>query len=179
MIFTVVRKVSHQMVAIMQTGRRISRQTGYTLLAVLVLIMIIGLGLAEAGAMWSDARRLEREQELLKVGDKLRIAIGQYYNHTPGTVKQYPPTLEALLRDNRFLVPQRYIRQIYIDPITRREGWGILEAPSGGVMGVYSLSGDKPFKVKQFRPVYKEFENKKMYAEWIFAYLPQQITINR
>jgi len=146
------------------------------LLGLLVLIMIIGFFLGEAGALWSDARQRDREAELLKVGDRIRIAIGRYYNNTPGPVKQFPRTLEALLRDDRFPVPQRYLRTLYIDPVTRREGWGILEAPSGGIMGVYSLSGDKPFKTRQFRPIYKEFEDRKMYGDWIFAYSELALT---
>ena len=158
------------------SGNQRARQSGYTLLGLLVLILIIGFFLGEAGAMWSDARQRDREAELLKVGDRIRIAIGRYYNNTPGPVKQFPRTLEALLRDDRFPVPQRYLRTLYIDPITRREGWGILEAPSGGIMGVYSLSGDKPFKTRQFRPIYKEFEDRKMYGDWIFAYSELALT---
>lgn len=172
MIFIVGQRAWHLMEVIMPTGKPDLRQHGYALLAVLVLIMVIGFSLAEAGAMWSDARKRDREQELLKIGDKFRIAIGKYYNSTPGPVKQFPRTLEALLRDDRFPVPQRYLRTVYIDPVTMREGWGILEAPSGGIMGVYSLSGEKPYKTKQFRPLYQEFENKKMYGDWIFTYLP-------
>jgi len=158
------------------SGNQRARQGGYTLLGLLVLILIIGFFLGEAGAMWSDARQRDREAELLKVGDRIRIAIGRYYNNSPGPVKQFPRTLEALLRDDRFPVPQRYLRTLYIDPITRREGWGILEAPSGGIMGVYSLSGDKPFKTRQFRPIYKEFEDRKMYGDWIFAYSELALT---
>ena len=158
------------------SGNQRARQGGYTLLGLLVLILIIGFFLGEAGAMWSDARQRDREAELLKVGDRIRIAIGRYYNNTPGPVKQFPRTLEALLRDDRFPVPQRYLRTLYIDPITRREGWGILEAPSGGIMGVYSLSGDKPFKTRQFRPIYKEFKDRKMYGDWIFAYSELALT---
>ncbi|MFA6178719.1 MAG: type II secretion system protein [Candidatus Methylopumilus sp.] len=159
------------MAPIMRIGEL--KQSGYALLAMLVLIIIIGFTLAEAGALWSDARRRDREQELLKIGDKFRIAIGQYYNNTPGPIKRYPPTLDALLRDDRNPIPRRYLRAIYIDPVTGRADWGTLEAPSGGVMGVYSLSGQRPFKRSQFRPINKELENKKMYGDWIFAYLPQ------
>lgn len=165
--------------ACMQSGSPASgascrrRQAGYALLAMLILIMIIGFALGEAGAMWSDARQRDREAELLKIGDEFRTAIGKYYNNTPGPVKQYPPTLEALLRDDRFPTPQRYLRTFYVDPITGRADWGMLMAPSGGVMGVYSLSGKQPFKVSGFRPLYKDFEKKKMHGDWIFAYLPQ------
>jgi len=152
---------------------RHGKNQGYILLGLLVLLVIVGYALAEAGTSWTNKAKREREQELLKVGDTIKKAIGNYYNQTPGVVKQYPPNLEALLLDNRFPVPRRYLRQLYLDPITQREGWGILEAPSGGVMGVYSLSAEQPFKSKNFRPAYQHFEGKKYYGEWYFAYLPK------
>lgn len=147
-----------------------SNQAGYALLAVLLLMIIIGYALGEAGMQWSQARQRDREAELLKIGDKFRIAIGQYYNNTPGEVKQFPPTLQALLRDDRFPVPRRYLRQIYRDPFTGSQDWGTLISAEGNIMGVYSLGSQKPFKKKQFRPMYKDFENKDTYSYWIFAY---------
>ncbi|MDI1298709.1 type II secretion system protein [Methylotenera sp.] len=147
-------------------------QSGYILLGLLILIMLAGYALAAAGTKFSEARKREREQELLKVGDTIRKAIGNYYNQTPGVVKQYPPNLEALLKDERFPQAKRYLRKLYLDPVTQREGWGILEAPSGGVMGIYSLSAAKPYKTQNFRLMYRHFENKKYYGEWYFAYVP-------
>jgi type II secretory pathway pseudopilin PulG len=162
------------MAAIMPIGENKTSQNGYTFLALLILLIIIGYSLGEAGAMWSDATRREREQELLKVGNKFRTAIGQYYNASPGAVKQYPPNLEALLRDDRFPVPNRYLRKIYTDPITASSNWGTQRSPSGGIMGVCSLSIRTPFKTKQFRPINHTFEGKKMYAQWMFTYSPEQ-----
>ena len=156
----------------MQAGKTVNQNAGFILIGMLVLMMVAGYALAEVSAKWSDVVKREREQELLKVGDTIRKAIGSYYNQTPGVVKQYPPNLEALLKDDRFPVPRRYLRKIYVDPITQRDGWGILEAPSGGVMGVYSLSDQAPFKRKNFRPIYKGFENQKFYGEWYFTYIP-------
>lgn len=154
----------------MQNGKRKISQ-GFVLLGMLILLVIAGYGLSVASAKWSDLVKREREQELLKVGDTIRRAIGRYYNATPSVVKQYPPNLEALLHDNRFPTPRRYLRKLYQDPVTQREGWGIVEAPSGGVMGVNSLSAEKPFKQKNFRPIYKGFENSLFYGEWYFVYV--------
>ena len=170
----------HPMVAIMRIGKHQPNessgyQSGYILVGLLILIMVAGYVLAAAGTKFSDARKREREQELIKVGDTIRKAIGNYYNQTSGVVKQYPPNLEALLKDERFPQPKRYLRKIYLDPVTQREGWGILEAPSGGVMGIYSLSAAKPYKTKNFRLMYRHFENKKYYGEWYFAYVPLAI----
>jgi len=155
------------------TGKNKYMQSGAILFGVLVMLLIVGFTLGEAGALWSQARKHDREQELLKVGDKIRIAIGQYYNQTPGPVKQYPRSLEALLKDDRFQLPKRYLRQIYNDPTTGRPSWGVLEAPSGGIMGVYALGSETPSKIANFRPIYKLFENKKTYSDWIFAYSPE------
>ena len=157
---------------LMQAGKPANQNAGFILIGTLVLMMVAGYALAEVSAKWSDVVKREREQELLKVGDTIRKAIGSYYNQTPGVVKQYPLNLEALLKDDRFPVPRRYLRKLYLDPITQREGWGILEAPSGGVMGVYSLSDQAPYKRKNFRPIYKNFENQKYYGNWYFAYVP-------
>ncbi len=166
----------HTMEVIMLIGKHSTdasfNQSGYILVGVLILIMVAGCALAAAGTKFSEARKREREQELLKVGDTIRKAIGNYYNQTPSVVKQYPPNLESLIRDDRFPKPKRYLRKLYLDPVTQREGWGILEAPSGGVMGVYSLSAAKPYKSKNFRLMYQHFENKKYYGEWYFAYVP-------
>jgi len=154
----------------------IVNQSGYILVGLLILIMVAGYALAAAGTKFSEVRKREREQELLKVGDTIRKSIGNYYNQTPGVVKQYPPNLEALIRDDRFPEPKRYLRKLYLDPVTQREGWGILEAPSGGVMGIYSLSAAKPYKFKNFRLIYQHFENKKYYGEWYFAYVPLTVS---
>lgn len=142
-------------------------------MGLLVLIILAGFILAEAGNTWSNIRKREREQELLKAGDKIREAIGSYYQQSPGMVKQFPPTLEALLKDDRFPAPRRHLRKLYTDPTTGRAGWGILEAPSGGIMGVYSLSPGKPFKTSGFPEIHQSFENKKYYMDWIFAYVPE------
>ncbi|MEZ0231592.1 MAG: type II secretion system protein [Methylophilaceae bacterium] len=154
----------------MLTGKRQHLMSGYTFIGLLIVIMLVGFSLAEAGNIWSQAKQRDREQELLKIGDKFRQAIRDYYNASPGPVKNYPQSLEALLRDDRFPTPRRYIRELYQDPITQNLGWGINGAPTGGIMGVFSLSNKKPFKTKNFPSIYKDFEKKTSYSEWIFVY---------
>lgn len=145
---------------------------GFAYLALLILLIIIGAALAGAGQSYSAVRKRDKEQELLKVGNQFRLAIGQYYQHTPSIIKQYPPTLESLVLDKRFAKPRRYIREIYRDPTTGNNDWGILEAPGGGIMGIYSLSAEDAIKTKNFRLINKSFENKKHYSDWIFFYVP-------
>lgn len=171
MISKAGRRVFQWMVVPMRVGKQSS--LGFILLGMLVLMLIAGYALAECAAKWQDSVRREREQELLKIGDTIRKAIGSYYQLTPGVVKQYPPNLEALLHDDRFPMPQRYLRKLYIDPITQQANWGLLQAPSGGVMGIYSLSHDKPFKTHNFSFPYQSFENLKAYESWYFVYVPK------
>jgi type II secretory pathway pseudopilin PulG len=64
------------------------KQQGFILLGMLCLLVISGYVLTQASARWSDVVQRQREQELLKVGDTIRKAIGRYYNATPGVVKQ-------------------------------------------------------------------------------------------
>lgn len=144
---------------------------GYTLLGVLVLLVVLGLALGEAGELWSHARKRDKERELLRVGDAFRRAIQQYYNQSPGLVKQYPPTLEALLKDDRFPVARRHLRRIYPDPITGTTNWGLVKS-SGGITAVYSMSDDPPLKKKNFPLVYEGFEDKNDYGDWKFGYVP-------
>jgi len=173
MIFTAAHLMLLLMGVTMQTGKHIQLiQQGYTFIGLLLILTLTGFTLAQAGNLWSQARQREKELELLKIGDKFRQAIGNYYNATPGEVKQYPPSLEALLKDNRYPQPRRYLRKIYVDPMTNMAEWGTVEGPGGGIMGVMSMSDKQPFKTKQFPLIYKSFENKKFYAEWMFVYSP-------
>ena len=104
----------------------------------LIAVAVIGVGLAATGQVWSHSRQREKEQELLFVGDQFRQAIGRYYEGTPGPAKRYPN-------------PQRYLRKLYTDPMTGKAEWGLMQAPEGGIMGVYSLSNGVPVKQAGFR----------------------------
>ena len=92
----------------------------------------------------------------------------------PGAVKRYPEKLDDLLEDKRYLSVQRYLRKIYCDQITGKSKLGLVSAPDGGVMGVYSLSEDTPIKTGNFSEQDKEFENAEKYADWKFVYQANQ-----
>ncbi len=154
----------------MRSGRR--PLAGFVLIGMFMLILLSGLVMSEATQRWHMQMLREREHELIKVGLAYRDAIGRYYNQTPGVVKTFPPTLEALLEDKRFPTVRKHLRKPYVDPITQREGWGIVEAPSGGIMGIYSLSDKAPFKSRGYRGELEHLNNKRYYGEWYFVYLP-------
>jgi type II secretory pathway pseudopilin PulG len=118
-----------------------SSQRGFTYIALMILVAALGTGLAAYGELASHAAQREKEAQLAWIGEQFRQAIGLYYQRTPGAAKRYPQTLRDLLEDKRFLTPQRYLRRIYRDPLTGSTEWGLVEAPGGGIAGVYSVSG--------------------------------------
>lgn len=142
-------------------------------MGLLFFIAIMGITLAMASTLWSFAQQREKERELLFIGHQFQHAIGLYYERTPGTIKRYPSRLEDLLEDNRYVTIQRYLRKIYRDPMTGTHKWGLVSAPSGGVMGVYSLSEDTAIKTNNFNDDNSALAGAKKYAQWQFVYLPK------
>lgn len=132
----------------------------------------MGLTLAMAATLWSFLQQREKERELLFVGGQFQRAIRLYYEHTPGTVKRYPQNLEVLLKDDRYLTLQRYLRRVYSDPITGKREWGLVRAPDGGVMGIYSKSDQAPIKEANFSLSNLALEGQKHYSDWKFIYQP-------
>lgn len=149
------------------------RQSGFTYLTILFAIAVAGVVLTRIGIDSSQAAQREKEQDLLFVGNQYRQAIALYYQRTPGPVKRYPAKLEDLLTDTRYNPPQHYLRKLYRDPMLNQERWGIIAAPEGGIMGVYSLSSTLPIKQTGFAYLDNNFEGAAKHSDWKFAYLPQ------
>lgn len=147
-------------------------QHGLTYLALIFAVAILSFAAASTCELWSTLQKRDKERELLIVGDQFREAIGRYYESSPGGAKKYPYNFDDLLKDNRHLVPHRHLRKLYPDPITGKTEWGIVQAPAGGIMGIYSLSEEKPIKNANFELKHSEFEAKKKYSEWKFLYSP-------
>lgn len=148
---------------------------GFTYLTVLFIMAMLGGGLALTGEIWHTAVQREKEAELLFVGAEYRNAIGRYFLGPQGRAQRiYPRNLDDLLKDPREAATARYLRKRYVDPITGKPEWGIVKAADGGIMGVYSLSEDKPLKVANFRFADKAFAGSEKYADWKFVYTPPQ-----
>jgi type II secretory pathway pseudopilin PulG len=147
-----------------------ARASGFTYAGILIAVALVGLSLAMTGEVWQTTVQREKERELLFVGNEIRRAITQYYESTPGTGKQFPKSLDDLLRDNRYPTTRRYLRKIYPDPMTGKREWGLVKGPGDSIMGVYSLSRKTPLKRANFPPEYASFEKAESYAAWLFAY---------
>lgn len=146
-------------------------QRGFTYLGLMFLIAFIGIGLAAAGMVWKTEVQREKEKELLFVGEQYAMAIGSYYESAPGGLKQYPLSIEDLLRDNRFPDMRRHLRKPYYDPMTGSEEWGLVRQ-QGRITGVYSLANQQPLQTAGFPLQWADFATAKNYAGWQFTYAP-------
>ncbi|MDA8109277.1 MAG: type II secretion system protein [Betaproteobacteria bacterium] len=144
------------------------RSRGFTYLLLLLAVALLGLGLATAGSVWHTTVTRQKERELLWIGERYRRAIEQYYQNGPA---QYPRKLTDLLSDPRKESVTRYLRKLYDDPITGSSDWGIVKAPDGGIMGVYSRSTGRPIKIAAFPPADAAFANARSYRDWKFIYV--------
>lgn len=150
----------------------LNKQQGLIYLGLLFIVAMIGATFAVGVSFYSISQQRQREEELLFIGHQFRQAIASYYEFSPGTVKRYPSSLSELLKDNRYLSVRRHLRQIYRDPMTDSDLWGLIRSPEGGIMGVHTLSDRTPLKTAGFRLRDAEFTQKRKYADWQFIYRP-------
>ena len=147
-------------------------QRGFTFLGLLIIIAIMGAGLAAAGGLYSHAAQRDKERELLFVGNQFRAAIESYYRRSPGAAA-FPKSLDELVEDKRFPMPQRHLRRIYADPLTGKPDWALVKTPDGaGIMGVHSRVQAAPAKTANFDARDAAFEDKEHYSDWQFVYVP-------
>ncbi|WP_208457816.1 type II secretion system protein [Burkholderia sp. BCC0405] len=135
------------------------------------MVLFVTLGLGKLLDNVAKSNRRAREAELLYVGNLYRDAIRQYSESTPAGTRPYPDKLDDLLRDPRYPVIRRYLRQRYRDPITR-QAFDPIQAPTGGVMGVRSSSTQKPIKITGFNNDQTGFSTARRYQQWEFIYTP-------
>jgi len=146
------------------------RPSGLVLLALLIMLILIGVGALGAAEVWSTTLKRERETELLFIGDQYRRAIQHYWKMSPGR-RAYPPSIDVLLTDNRFPNPVHHLRRVYRDPMTETgEFEPIMQ--TNAMIGVHSVSLDAPIKHAGFAPPYQAFENAESYSQWQFVFLP-------
>jgi len=143
-----------------------ARSGGFTYLWVMLTVAIVGLGLATADELYSTSLRRDKERELLFIGQQFRSAIRQY---AVAHGQQYPDSLQSLLLDPNFPGVRHYLRRIYVDPMTGKPDWGLVQL-GGRIVGVHSMSHNTPLKVDNFEPPEAGFKDKEHYAQWTFTY---------
>lgn len=144
--------------------------TGFALVALLIAIAVIGLATAGTASVMSFERQRAAEDELLYVGEQYRRALQAYVKSTPMGQSRYPLQLSDLLKDPRYPGARRYLRSAYPDPVTRRNDWVLIPAPTGGIMGIHSASERAPIKTQGFDLQHQDFGQKTSYAKWTFCF---------
>ena len=150
-----------------KASRRQAEQ-GFALLFIFVLMAGIAVAMLMQLPRVAFETQREREELLIERGEQYQRAIGLYVKQ----MKRYPQKLEDLLKDSRVPVTLRHLRRIYRDPITGGAQWGVVEAPEGGIMGVYSLSEEPPVKTGGFSKANQAFDGAEKYSDWKFTYAP-------
>lgn len=125
--------------------RRRCRSRGFTYLGVLFLVALLALTAGMASAVWSTAQQREDERQLVFAGRQILSAIERYRLQSQGTDARFPRELAHLLRDPRVPGVRRFLRQVYVDPMTGNPDWGLIRSADGGIVGVHSLSSRKAF----------------------------------
>jgi type II secretory pathway pseudopilin PulG len=149
---------------------RSGQQAGFTYIGLLVAVVLMGLMLTLLSRVWSTTEQRQRETQLLFVGHEFRNALAGYFAHG----HRYPQTLQDLLGDSGSALPQRYLRRLYLDPMTGSADWELIPAPGGGIMGVASKSTRAPIKVANFEPLETSFADAECYCAWKFVYVPRR-----
>ena len=153
----------------MPTGK--PGQQGFTYLFVLMLIALIGMGLAAARSLWHTDAQRAREVELLFVGDQYRQAIRSYYEFDQAQPR-LPQSIDELLEDRRRPEIVRHLRRAYRDPFTGGAFMLIRDPDTQGILGVASQSTATPFKTAGFPSENASFADTASYAEWRFVFKP-------
>lgn len=146
-------------------------ESGLMLLALLVAIAVAGLLSYRAFEVWATLVERDKENELLYVGDQYAQAIQRYYFATPAAARQLPDTLDVLLKDDRFPVPLRHLREPYGDPMQPGAEWGLVRV-GPKIAGVYSTSQRAPFKKAGFERRYEGFSTARSLQDWKFLFRP-------
>lgn len=148
MIYIVVHKKLQVMVLPIIAGKiPVKQHGGFTYLLVLLLVIAVSLALTVISETIAITNQREREAELLFVGKQYINAIKSYYKKSPAGAKQMPQTLKSLISDNRGIEPIHHLRKLYPDPMTGSNEWGLILNSSGKIIGIYSLSQDKPLAI--------------------------------
>lgn len=157
-------------------------RSGFTYIALLAAIVIIGISLGAAGRYWSNLIAREKEEELLFRGEQYVLAIRSYYlsGALPGVQPRLTPNIEDLLKDTRSNVPKRHLRRMYKDPITGEDFILLRDRRTRAIVGVRSKSDKEPLKktgfpirdIPELNTMYQTFEGKTKYSDWKFIFIP-------
>lgn len=147
---------------------RRAHQGGFAYVLLLIAVAVIGIAAAALVSLGARMARRDAEAQLLDIGGEFEQALISYRSVAMGAQEQGPRNLEDLLRDPRRPAATRHLRQIYADPLTGQPQWGLVRAPGGGIVGVFSLAAGVPIRQAGFDAAHSGFADARTYADWVF-----------
>lgn len=117
----------------MRNARLKLNERGFTLAGALTILAIIAIFWALTLPLWARIKQRDNEEELIFRGNEYIEAIGRYHQKY-GT---YPPDLETLQK-------LKFIRKLYVDPMTKSGKWKVLHPDSlvqTGAAGQINMPG--------------------------------------
>jgi len=117
-----------------------TRGAGFTYIGLLLLLAVLSLASLLTAEVAQVATRRAQERELDGIGREFADALRAYDRATPAGASARPQRLEDLLKDPRVFATRRFLRRVYVDPLTGRAEWGTVVAAGGGIVAVYSLA---------------------------------------
>lgn len=145
------------------------RQEGATLLALLIMLAVLMVWLGLVLQVWHTVMLREKEKELLFIGHQYRNAIGAFYRSSGN---RFPTSLMEMTGGTKTTLTSATLRKVYNDPITGKKEWGFVLGKDSRLIGVYSLSQQRPLKQTGFSSEDNQFEKAEKYADWKFIYVP-------
>ena len=144
-------------------------QSGFSYIALLITLALIAVATAATLQMGVLLQQRVAEEELLAIGTEFHQALISYANASQPGQLRVPKRLEDLLKDPRAPNIRRHLRKIYTDPLTGSDEWGITPSIDGrGIVGIFSMSNQKPIKISNFPPLFQSFGEAATYRDWQF-----------
>jgi type II secretory pathway pseudopilin PulG len=135
------------------------------MVALLVAMAVTAVWMASTLPAWRQQVQREKEAELIFRGEAIARAI---YLYRQKNGQNLPPNLDTL-------VNQRFLRQMYLDPITGDDFLLVAGATpaggtggglQGGIIGVRSTSNEQSLRI---------YNNQQTYSQWAFDFTLEQL----
>lgn len=117
----------------MSDARLKLNERGFTLAGALTILAILAIFWALTLPLWARIKQRDNEEELIFRGNEYIEAIGRYHQKY-GT---YPPDLDTLQK-------LKFIRKLYLDPMTKTGKWKVLHPDAlvqTGAAGTINMPG--------------------------------------
>lgn len=148
-----------------------AQNKGMMIIPVIFIVLIFIILTLKSNSVWDMEIRREMEQELIFRGKQYAYAIEKYYKKNASPLKDFDILLE-----------KRFIRKLYIDPLSETGEWNIvMKSSTGGSSGSKLLVVPEellPSYLSNAKIIgvcstaddvgYYEYRTKKNYNEWAF-----------